>query len=270
MAVPRHSSPRHAGALRTFTLLELLVVVSIVMILASLLMPSLSSAMMLARSTACANNLRDLYHATAMYTDDNAGMLPGVTWNAQHITYLNTYLQQTFDNVPLTRSAKYNGCYSMGPANLKPGGNSAYCPALYSNPDESPSWSGGTAGVYFYPNYMVTYRSGSVSTRTSRSGCWLLYLVEGEYPSRKLSNVMPSSVIMSESNYYTTSAYNSKGQANQAGTIYNTRANADISFPSAPAWNLHAGGANFLFQDGHLSKYIMGVNFNEADYTPVR
>ncbi len=250
-----------------FTLLELLVVITIVMALSALLMPSLSMALAQARATACANNLRGIYHAIAMYADDNAGWLPGTTWNAQHFTYLNLYLQQTFDRVLTTKSTKYAGCYSMGPTNYKPGGNSAYCPALYENASESPSWSGGTVGVYYYPNYMPTLRTPYT---TAASGCWLNNIADGVFPSRKLVSILSGSVIMGESNYCSVSAYHSTGQVNQPGTLFNTAANSDFTSASAPAWNLHSGSANFIFQDGHLKHYPMGNGFVQKEYIPIR
>lgn len=59
-----------------FTLLELLVVVAIIGILASLLMPALQHAKEQARTKACVNNLRNLAQAARMYFDDYDGYAP--------------------------------------------------------------------------------------------------------------------------------------------------------------------------------------------------
>lgn len=56
---------------RRFTLIELLVVVAIIAILASLLLPSLSSARALAARSACANQERNLGMACASYLGDS-------------------------------------------------------------------------------------------------------------------------------------------------------------------------------------------------------
>ena len=60
----------------SFTLTELLVVISIIATLAALLMPSLSSARSTGRSVQCKNNQRQLGIAMRLYTADNDDVLP--------------------------------------------------------------------------------------------------------------------------------------------------------------------------------------------------
>ncbi len=55
---------------RAFTLIEMLVVVAIIAILAALLSPSLQTALQSARRVACANDLRGIGMANAMYAGD--------------------------------------------------------------------------------------------------------------------------------------------------------------------------------------------------------
>jgi prepilin-type N-terminal cleavage/methylation domain-containing protein/prepilin-type processing-associated H-X9-DG protein len=61
---------------KAFTLLEMLVVVAIIGLLASLLLPGLAAAKAKGRTTTCKNNLRQTAHALAMYESD-FGYLPG-------------------------------------------------------------------------------------------------------------------------------------------------------------------------------------------------
>jgi prepilin-type N-terminal cleavage/methylation domain-containing protein len=61
---------------RAFTLLELLVVVSILAVLAGLLLPVLHRAQAKAQGINCLNNLRQMQMAWQMYTDDHAGWVP--------------------------------------------------------------------------------------------------------------------------------------------------------------------------------------------------
>lgn len=68
---------RPAGADgRAFTLLELLVVVAIISILATLLFPAIRNALESAHSTNCKNNLRNWGTAVFLYMQQNDGRLP--------------------------------------------------------------------------------------------------------------------------------------------------------------------------------------------------
>ena len=58
-----------------FTLIEVLVVVAIIGILASLLLPSLSKARMTSRIAVCKSNLKQVYTAQVLFADDNDGMV---------------------------------------------------------------------------------------------------------------------------------------------------------------------------------------------------
>ena len=67
---------RQHPAQRAFTLVEVLVVISIVGLLLSLLLPAVVAARQAARSTDCKNNLRNLALAVQMYTDTSNGYYP--------------------------------------------------------------------------------------------------------------------------------------------------------------------------------------------------
>ncbi|HEY0456943.1 MAG TPA: H-X9-DG-CTERM domain-containing protein [Verrucomicrobiae bacterium] len=64
---------RHLGP--AFTLIEVLVVIAVIAILAALLLPALIAAKEKARTTGCANNIRQLALGLAIYTDENIDLL---------------------------------------------------------------------------------------------------------------------------------------------------------------------------------------------------
>jgi prepilin-type N-terminal cleavage/methylation domain-containing protein len=61
---------------KAFTLMELLVVVSIIVLLISLLFPYLGKSRELARRAVCASNVHNLSAAMLIYTNNNAGRIP--------------------------------------------------------------------------------------------------------------------------------------------------------------------------------------------------
>lgn len=73
MTSPTRPGPALSPA---FTLVELLVVVAIIAILASLLLPGVGRAQASARSIACTSNLRQLGIATRTYAEDHQSLLP--------------------------------------------------------------------------------------------------------------------------------------------------------------------------------------------------
>ncbi len=61
---------------RGFTLVEVLVVIAVIAILASLLLTGVHSATETARRTACISNLRQIGAGIALYASDNSGLIP--------------------------------------------------------------------------------------------------------------------------------------------------------------------------------------------------
>ncbi len=70
-----------------FTLLELLVVISIIAILAAIAVPVTMGVIRAADRTKCASNLRQVGGAMGSYMGDNNGLLPGPLWTWQSCWY---------------------------------------------------------------------------------------------------------------------------------------------------------------------------------------
>lgn len=90
----------HIRVRRAFTLLELLVVVAIIGILASLLLPAIQKTMVKARQTWCASNLRQLGIGLASFAHDHQNaypqQLPFSAGGANEATRSNLFLQGRF------------------------------------------------------------------------------------------------------------------------------------------------------------------------------
>lgn len=72
---------------RAFTILELLVVLAIVALLASLAVPEFNRFLDQARSTACAGNLRNIGIAVRGYISDHDGTFPVIETNPEEPIY---------------------------------------------------------------------------------------------------------------------------------------------------------------------------------------
>ena len=93
--------PRFRSHLRPgFTLLELLVVISIIAVLAALLLPAISMVRQMALATRCASNIRQIDLGARAYSQDWDGLLLPVTsgvnngyWSFLLVSYLETTAQ---------------------------------------------------------------------------------------------------------------------------------------------------------------------------------
>jgi len=94
-----HAPQRRASTLvahRGFTLVELLVVISIIALLIGILLPVVGRARLAAQATACLANLRTLQMASMLYAQDNRGDLiePGLdeggVLDAPEVAWINT------------------------------------------------------------------------------------------------------------------------------------------------------------------------------------
>lgn len=83
----------HIGARAAFTLVELLVVISIIAILAALTLPALSKAQESSRIAHCSNNLNQIGKGIQMYADANKDFLPRLFGDNTYASWANRLME---------------------------------------------------------------------------------------------------------------------------------------------------------------------------------
>jgi prepilin-type N-terminal cleavage/methylation domain-containing protein len=152
-----------AGNRRAFTLIELLVVIAIIVLLLSLLVPSLKQAKESARRTVCLNNLHGLAIATQLYAHDRNGDIPPAVphsnisssnpWNPRGCSNpFEAYVAWWYPNYKTMAW----GAGILYEQRLIGEGSMAYCP----------SGAEGSRSRAFYPSPWGTQLSGQAYTRT--------------------------------------------------------------------------------------------------------
>jgi len=218
---------------RAFTLVEMLVVVAIIGILASLLLAALSRAKENGYRTQCANNFKQLAIGIQLYADDHGDQLPGPVWQG---------FWENYDNVDSKRLSYYIATYLGQPApQSTPQDNLlARCPSAARkwagiDPDTQPM-STDTPVSYIVSSSVTNVTSGSVS--------WPFGYPYSSPPFNKDTNAAPKRL---------REIYNP--------TLSRTMTDADQEnagphaayYPYLPTAPVHGSVRNELFFDWHIS-----------------
>lgn len=243
-----------------FTLVELLVVIAIIAILASLLLPTLSTAKSNAQATYCRNNLRQIGIALISYTQDNQSY-------------------PLYGRIPKNSEPRGTKWYNDIMPDL-PGGweNGIYrCPMyrrmVYDNP---PNPNG--LNIYFSAG-SYAYNSGSATV----SGQWYLYGLSkksSEKPDKEWWNTFGEMTSVHESEVINPSEMIALGESISRNYSKTTLVNGtdflsrrinlyfDGGLSGAP--QRHRGRANITFADGHVEANTLKKLYFDTDDAALR
>lgn len=225
--------------MKKFTLIELLIVIAIIAILASMLLPALNRAREKARSINCVGNLNTVMKLQTLYADDNDDII---------ICY-------TTDSRPYAKHLYWTGYTTEAMTPF-------FCPGTPKALCDKPILPGLTGTAQYYTYGIYNYRSDGAGAyyeaRKDRTGSFAFMSSDSMYYVAKRCK-SPSSVILhGDTRYY---------RGNYVGTS-NWNFNPITELNSSSAAVPHSGRGNFAYLDGHVKG--LGVRELKAEgYTKI-
>lgn len=217
---------------RAFTLVELLVVISIIAILIALLLPALSQAKALARTTVCLSNKRQIALAMFGYTNDWQFVAPGggiiCPSDSAGANWYHFYLAKA-------GSAQYSAVAYLGSNKV------VSCPE-----GNKEAWDNGAYGAYRGIDTKSNYDSEFCFASTP----WPPTETSGTYRGIRLNKIpRPAEVML----YACTFKMNDAGTTKfgTGSTIFDPTATGPGGGGRAAVWLVHQNSTAGVFADSH-------------------
>ena len=232
----------HKDGCRSFTLIELLIVVAIIAILCSMLLPALNRAKMTAQEISCKTRMRQIGLAQNAYTDDyNEWIVPASVWASLSESDKEIYheygchwygLLSGFSGEKKALTSGYNLKYKYSPYGIEASGD-------FACPSEPVGFGPRTMGKFQYTHFAINVcLTGIKNTRDAFNAY-----------QRKLSaltNPSQAMLIMDskrQADYYVSSA---------DGVAYRHGAIDPRPYSDSGSALITKGKSNMLFMDVHV------------------
>ena len=252
---------------RIFTLIELLIVIAIIAILASLLLPALNKARTRAQSIACLNNLKSIGMGFNLYADSYADYYPAIGYTSDHI---GKYWHRTLLlSGVLGEGKKEATLRASGTADSE--AISTLRHGVFLDPGDSDPRTVSTSAINDFLSYGAN--RGILSAETARTYSHYIRrnnLASGRpcgngesCPSGGIVRKSPSGIFLAGESGKPTERYRISAWASTSNSPFD---------PENPQFTLavrHGQATNFVFVDGHAAAIRLPLTWERLSFEHV-